>query len=131
MNMYFDDDLETEPTINTYLTDTIDDVFGNVVSIDIPNSMNRVLFVSESSDYMNRFAGNMAQEKNRSLYNLMERVSKNVKPYEGSGHILTDDKAPVELLGMQQIDRIINKEITYYKNIYNQFGIKGLIDELL
>lgn len=131
MNMYFDDDLETEPTINTYLTDTIDDVFGNVVSIDIPNSMNRVLFVSESSDYMNRFAGNMAQEKNRSLYNLMGRVSKNVKPYEGSGHILTDDKAPVELLGMQQIDRIINKEITYYKNIYNQFGIKGLIDELL
>jgi len=33
MNMYFEDDLETEPTINTYLTDTIDDVFGNVVSI--------------------------------------------------------------------------------------------------
>ena len=131
MNMYFDDDSETEPTINTYLTDTIDDVFENVVSIDIPNSMNRVLFVSDSYDYMNRFEGNMALETNRSLYKLMERVYKNVEPYKGTDHILTDDKAPVELLGMRQIDRIINTEVTYYKDIYNRFGIKGLVNELL
>lgn len=131
MNMYMDDDSETEPTINTYLTDTIYDVFGNVNAIDIPNSMNRVLFVSTSPSYMDRFRENVLMEENAKLKRLMERVLDNVQPCVGSGHILTDDKAPVELLGMKQIDRIITKEITYYKNIYKQSGIKGLVNELL
>lgn len=30
--------------------------------------------------------------------------------------ILTDDKAPVELLGMKVLDEIIGEELDYYRN---------------
>ncbi len=43
---------------------------------------------------------------------------------------MTDDKAPVELLGMQVIDDIIRDEVSYYKKIYEEQGIKGIIDSL-
>lgn len=43
---------------------------------------------------------------------------------------MTDDKAPVELLGMQVIDSLIGNEVGYYKNIYDKEGIKGLIEAL-
>ena len=49
--------------------------------------------------------------------------------YEKGGYMLTDDKAPVELLGMRVIDEIIQDEIVYYKNILKENGIQGLLEE--
>lgn len=40
---------------------------------------------------------------------------------------MTDDQAPVELLGMQVIDELIQEELAYYKNIYEREGISGLL----
>ena len=34
--------------------------------------------------------------------------------------VMTDDKAPVELLGMKAIDELIQDEVAYYKNIYDE-----------
>ena len=42
--------------------------------------------------------------------------------------IMTDDKAPVELLGMQIIDEIIVDEVNYYKTIYKDKGLSGLLE---
>ena len=50
---------------------------------------------------------------------------------EKSGkYCMMDDRAPVELLGMKVIDELIKDEVAYYKEIYNEKGIKGLIDKL-
>jgi hypothetical protein len=43
---------------------------------------------------------------------------------------MTDDKAPVELLGMQVIDELIQDEVAYYKKIYNEKGISGVLEML-
>jgi hypothetical protein len=43
---------------------------------------------------------------------------------------MTDDKAPVELLGMRQIDLIIKNEVAYYRRIYENYGIQGLLELL-
>ncbi len=43
---------------------------------------------------------------------------------------MTDDKAPVELLGMQVIDQLIQEEVAYYKDIYEEQGINGLLEHL-
>lgn len=40
------------------------------------------------------------------------------------------DQAPVELLGMQVIDELIKDEVQYYKDIYKERGIKGLMESL-
>ena len=40
---------------------------------------------------------------------------------------MTDDRAPVELLGMRVIDELIRDEVVYYKMIYQEEGIPGLL----
>ena len=43
---------------------------------------------------------------------------------------MTDDKAPVELLGMRAIDELISDEVAYYKGIYEDGGIEALLQML-
>jgi hypothetical protein len=43
---------------------------------------------------------------------------------------MTDDKAPVELLGMQVIDEMIQDEVYYYKKIYKERGLSGIAEIL-
>ena len=50
--------------------------------------------------------------------------------YEAGSYIMTDDKAPVELLGMQVIDELIKDEVMYYKQIYDEEGLEGLLERL-
>jgi len=58
---------------------------------------------------------------------MMQRVSDNLQPYAAGNLLLTDDKAPVELLGMQTIDDMISNELSYYKERFQSEGIQGLI----
>jgi hypothetical protein len=60
----------------------------------------------------------------------MEKVDTGLVKYEAGDRILTDDKAPVELLSMNAIDALIRDEVDYYKDIYNEKGLKGLLEEL-
>ena len=60
----------------------------------------------------------------------MERAEQDFVPYVSGGRLLTDDRAPVELLGMQVIDDLIHDEVEYYKGIYEEYGIQGVINGL-
>ena len=44
--------------------------------------------------------------------------------------ILTDDHAPVELLGMRAIDNIIAEQAGQYRDILKKEGIGGLLREV-
>ena len=70
----------------------------------------------------------MEGDEAEELQKLMERVQANLTVYEAGDYILTDDKAPVELLGMQVIDAIIEDELGYYKQIFQDEGIEGLLN---
>ena len=67
---------------------------------------------------------------NANLKNMMQEVASNLTEYQKGNYILTDDQAPVELLGMQVIDELIKDEVQYYKDIYKERGIKGLMESL-
>ena len=67
---------------------------------------------------------------NADLRNMMETVYADSTPYGKGDYILTDDKAPVELLGMQVIDQLIEEEVAYYKGIYERDGIQGVLNSL-
>ncbi len=62
------------------------------------------------------------------LYQLMVNIRAVTNVYKGNGYIFTDDKAPVELLGMREIDQMISDELTYYKSVYKEKGIQGVMD---
>ncbi|MBE5838796.1 spermidine synthase [Butyrivibrio sp.] len=132
MNMYSDETQSgsQEATINTYLADTISSVFKNVVVVDVPGATNKELFATESDEFLNNLKSNAAKEQNEKLAAMMERALLTATEYEAGENIMTDDKAPVELLGMKQIDSIIKDEVQYYKEIYRSQGIEGLINSL-
>ena len=113
--------------INSWLADTISDVFGNVFTVDVSGSTNRELFASDSPDMTANLTSRTSALDNEALKSLMERVGSELVIYNSGGRILTDDKAPVELLGMQVIDDIIQEELVYYKERFKEDGISGLI----
>ena len=61
----------------------------------------------------------------------MTKVRENLKEYEAGDHIFTDDKAPVELLGMQVIDDMIVEEVTYYKGLIKEYGVREILSGYL
>lgn len=116
-----------EGNITQYLADTISSVFAQTVIVDVRGTTNRELFATDNADFLNVMKENMAKEENDSLRAMMETVYGNLTEYRAGGYIMTDDKAPVELLGMQVIDEIIADEVRYYKEIYQRDGIRGLL----
>ena len=117
-----------EGNINQYLADTIATVFGQVYTVDVSGSTNRELFASDNPAMTDNLAAALGKLPQGSLADLMGRVSQGLEAYAAGSHVMTDDKAPVELLGMQVIDELIKEEVAYYKGIYERDGIKGLLD---
>ena len=120
-----------EGNINEYLSDTIASVFPYVYTVDVSGSTNRELFASSNAGMLDVMEQNVALEDDAKLFSLMTDVSSKLEKYDGGAHIMTDDKAPVELLGMGVIDELITKELAYYKNIVKERGIGGLLDEFI
>ena len=123
MNMKTD----TEGGINDYLADTISNVFSEVYTVDVKNNTNRELFASDNADILNRLSSGVNVEKDADLKTMMGKVQENIVKYEAGELILTDDKAPVELLSMKAIDALIRDEVDYYKDVYEEEGLEGLL----
>lgn len=124
-----------EGSINRYLADTISTVFDEVYTVDVSGSTNRQLFASDNADMLNTFYGETAllsseEPTQRELKELMDYIENSLVCYEAGSCVMTDDKAPVELLGMKVIDELIRDEVQYYKEIYDEEGIKGVMDSL-
>ena len=124
MNMHS----ETQGQISTYLSDTIHSVFPHVVTADVTGSTNRELFASMDVDLKSALSGNTGNLAQPELKSLMRQVQAGLNKYTGDTHIFTDDKAPVELLGMETIDGLIKNEIGVYKEVYKEKGLQGLLE---
>ncbi|MBO5449449.1 MAG: fused MFS/spermidine synthase [Ruminococcus sp.] len=125
MNMRSD----RKDSINDYLGDTISSVFSEVCTVNADGSTNRELFASDCPDMLTAFEKNIGGLENAELKEFMEEVSEGLEPYHGGDRILTDDKAPVEVLGMQVIDDLIAGELSHYKEIFKNEGVKGLLEQ--
>ncbi|OZG63476.1 spermidine synthase [Bifidobacterium lemurum] len=146
MNMISDG----EGSINEALTDTIASVFGerNMLTADVPNTTNRELFAKtigedkstkgasdikrdakaiplRSTTYMRTHSDELKWEMDEVAARFEE-----VDEPDADSTILTDDQAPVEVLGMRAIDQLIEREAEPYREILREEGIAGLIDAL-
>ncbi|WP_258333125.1 spermidine synthase [Bifidobacterium asteroides] len=151
VNMNMIDD--GQGSINAALTSTITRVFGAnaILTADVPQTTNRELFArhptsgkssvsggGDKKEPMRDYPGSdlLAEAAARvspdpDLSDMMEKVSSRLSAVQDSkGRILTDDNAPVELLGMHAIDGIITREAGPYRRILQQKGIQGLIKEI-
>ena len=126
MNMNMHGNGETD--ITTYLSDTVASVFPNVATVNVVGSTNRELFASVNVDLFKSLEYNADFSEDDGLTYQLGKVMAGMTAYEGTGLVFTDDKAPVELLGMEVIDTLINDEIGYYKEIYQNEGLSGLME---
>ena len=95
-------------------------------------STNRELFASDHPQMLTRFEQNIEKDVSGdvNLKNLMRGISSSATAYTPGNHVMTDDRAPVELLGMRAIDALIEDEVSYYKKIYEEKGLRGVIEYL-
>ena len=94
--------------------------------MDVPYTTNRELFAAET-DVFASFAETAGRLEDPELRALMERVGRGLTAREPGSRLLTDDRAPVEKLGMAVIDGLIQEELGYYKQIIRKDGVRGLI----
>ncbi len=124
---------QSEGNINQYLADTISHAFSEVYTVEVSGSTNRELFASNNPEMLSVFEENINLGLGRceeELELMMARVSLDLEAYEPGEYLMTDDKAPVELLGMRVIDEIIKEEVAYYKGVYERGGLQALLDLL-
>ena len=128
MNMHGE---EGDDDTALYLMDTIASVFPYAAVTDVAYSTNRELFASKDADPIKMLEANKDSVGDPELLRMMNRVHGGLKSVSGGEHIWTDDKAPVELIGMKTIDLLIRDEAFYYRDIYEKEGIKGLINDVI
>ncbi|MEL7622099.1 MAG: fused MFS/spermidine synthase [Clostridiales bacterium] len=117
-----------EGSINDYLCDTIASQFPYVYTMALPDITNMVLFASHDPLILERLTAQVqVLPQNSTFKNLMLNLQAGLQKREPGPLIFTDDKAPVELLGMQVIDELIAGNLKYYQDIMEQEGIKGLM----
>lgn len=124
---------QSEGNINQYLADTISHAFSEIYTVEVSGSTNRELFASNNPEMLSVFEENINLGLGRceeELELMMARVSLDLEAYEPGEYLMTDDKAPVELLGMRVIDEIIKEEVAYYKGLYERGGLQALLDLL-
>lgn len=128
MNMHSDG----QGSINACLADTIASVFSHVCTADVPGNTNRELFAWNDDGIPGTFTENIGKTEPEELRLLMgDILQSRLTDYTSGGLLLTDDKAPVELLGMRVIDGLIRNEVDSYRAIYAQEGLQGVLDSLL
>ena len=118
---------DRENGINEALCKTISNVFPSVRTADVAGSSNSVLFAAVSGDPAAALEENARQLSDPALKALMTTVRQGLHPCPPGGEVMTDDRAPVELLGMRMLDVYISDELSYYQDIFHREGISGIL----
>ena len=107
--------------INDYIIDTVSAVFPSTLTVPVGANTNLELFASMDEGIDERFEERVAHLTAGELREQMVRVRKNLVTETGGDLILTDDKAPVERLGMKALDAIIKDALDDIGDISDYF----------
>lgn len=119
-----------EGSINDCLTDTIASVFSEVYTVTDEGNTNTELFASENPNMVENLSNALGRIQDPALRDMMQTAYEGLEKKEGQGRILTDDKAPVEVLGMRVIDEIIGDELDYYRDILRGGSLEEILQML-
>lgn len=114
-------------SINEYLCDTMASVFQHTVTAPVRGNTNTEVFCTNADDWEETFLCSIAKLKDSDYADMMRTVYSKLTPYAGGACILTDDKAPVEVLGMRVLDELIGDELKYYKDELKTGGLSALL----
>ena len=114
--------------INEFLIDTIGKNFSAIKIIDAHGVTNRILFAAADEKILNRLKSRAENLDDENLSRLMIHIANTWTTPALSENILTDDRAPVEMLSMKALDNLIQKNLQHYKEIYRREGLDGILN---
>ena len=114
-------------SINQYLCDTMASVFAYTYLADVPGNTNTEVFCTNAPGLPERFAASRAALTDGDYAAMMAEVAADLTVYTGGDCLLTDDKAPVEVLGMRVLDELIAGELDYYRENFSLQEILGML----
>ena len=114
-------------SLNEYLCDTMASVFKRTYIADVAGNTNTEVFCTNADTLEQTFDESRAKLTNARYAEMMATVAQRLTEYTGGSNILTDDKAPVEVLGMRVLDELIAGELAYYRE---HFTLREIVDML-
>ncbi len=129
MNMY----TSNEGGINDYLSGTISHVFNNIYGANCYSNSNYELFACNDFDLKDKLSKTIENKEitNHQLLTMMKEVERKLeKVTNKEQYVLTDNIAPVEILGMNVLDDMIFEEINYYKSKIKGLSLKEIVEML-
>lgn len=124
---------ETNTEMTDYLTQTIKHVMKKVYTYAMPSATNLLLFASNDSSCRENYRSNIAKvTESHPLYAVMQRVDENLREITESKKILTDDLAPVEIMGQRVLDEIVEESAKQFREEVRSSdkGIWGIFEML-
>lgn len=119
---------ESEDSINSYLLDTISAAFPYVRLVTLEQNTNVEVFATLDGDLFDRFGERLDTTDAASpLTSSLCLTRALLTEREAGDRILTDDCAPVELLGMRVLDEMIAGELSAVRRALKEKGFKGFL----
>ena len=122
--------LEKEDSINQSLADTTSSVFDKTYTYKLGGSSNMIVFASSNSNFVNEFSDNLGDVENDALRSTLHLLLSGIEEHIDTGIRLYDTSADVEVKSMNAVDGIIMEELSYYRQIFKEKGLKGIIELL-
>ena len=127
VNMYS----EREGSITYALCDTAYGVFDNLYAYRVAGGSGLEVFAGKNKETPLLDKINAVTVEDHYLQLTFDAMKSRIKPYEDTGIRLYDDTADVEMRSMWALDDFVQAELEYYRRVYKEKGIRGLIEELL
>ena len=96
-----------------YLANTVKSIFNKVYRADLSIVTNSLLFVSDDDQMLENYKINTSSQIpiDHDLYNISRYINSNLVEMTDTKLVLTDDLAPVEVLGQKALSEIVKSEI--------------------
>ena len=118
-------------SLSAALCDTAYGVFENLYKFRYAGESGAEAFATKDKnvDLISKVKDvNVSDTKLQHCFNV---VKNSIKAHQDSGIRLKDDTADVEIRSIWSLDELIQEELEYYRAIYKEYGLKGLIERLL
>ena len=120
---------ESKDSINQALCDTVCAVYDKVYTLRVPyGSGIETYSFNGDIDLMERLDSIHTDDED--LNKVFFRLKNGLIVHEDTGIRLYDDTANVEIRSIKALDELVNSELAYYRQIFHDKGLKGLMDEL-
>ncbi len=114
--------------ITDYLTNTLKTNMGQVYKYDIPGITNTLVYSSDDPNCLQNLKDNSAKlDKDSPLVELANRVIGNYTQVTDTTYVLTDDLAPVEVLGQKLLNDVVEDNLKYFMKELEE-SENGLLD---